>query len=116
MKDLTDFIAIGKELGFEKDKLLTFAQSEYEKYLKAIEAEKQAEEIKEEKKRQIEYELAEKAEQAKFEVGVVLVTHMCLLLSLLPLMRNLMIWTHGFHYLNGNVPYIMAKIKIERSV
>ena len=55
MKDLTDFIAVGKELGLTTDKLSTFARTEYDKYLKALEVE----DIKEKEKRQ--------NEEAKYE-------------------------------------------------
>ena len=37
MKDLTDFIAVGKEIGLEKKALLDFAQVEYQKYLDSVE-------------------------------------------------------------------------------
>ena len=55
MKDLSDFIAMGKEVGLPADKLLSFAESKYESYLKTLEIEKQ----EKEKERQ--------AEEAKFE-------------------------------------------------
>ena len=44
MKDLSDFIAMGKEVALTADKLLTFAQTEYDKYLKTLEIEKQEKE------------------------------------------------------------------------
>ena len=37
IKDITDFIAAGKDLGYEKDELRKYAESEYDKYLKRIE-------------------------------------------------------------------------------
>ena len=41
MKDLSDFIAMGKEVGLPADKLLSFAESKYESYLKTLEIERQ---------------------------------------------------------------------------
>ena len=35
MKDLTDFVALGKELGIKDDKLLPFAEAKYDAYLKS---------------------------------------------------------------------------------
>ena len=40
MKDLTDFVAIGKEFGLTDDKLFNFAKSEYDAYLKSYNEEK----------------------------------------------------------------------------
>ena len=35
MKDLTDFVALGKDLGITSDKLLPFAEAKYDAYLKS---------------------------------------------------------------------------------
>ena len=35
MKDLTDFVALGKDLGIKDDKLLPFAEAKYDAYLKS---------------------------------------------------------------------------------
>ena len=40
MKDLTDFIAMGEKVGLTTDKLLSFAESKYESYLKTLEINK----------------------------------------------------------------------------
>ena len=47
MKDLTDFVAIGKEFGLSGDKLFKYANEEYEKYIARIKREKQDEEKRE---------------------------------------------------------------------
>ena len=39
MKDLTDFVALGEKLGLKDDKLLTFAETKYDDYLKTLEKE-----------------------------------------------------------------------------
>ena len=44
MKDLSDFIAMGEKLGLTTNDLATFARTEYDKYLKTLEIEKQEKE------------------------------------------------------------------------
>ena len=39
MKDLTDFVVLGEKLGLKDDKLLTFAETKYDDYLKTLEKE-----------------------------------------------------------------------------
>ena len=56
MKDLLDFIAVGKELGHTGDKLEKYAETKYEAYLKAIEREAQVEAEKAENLAQKNYE------------------------------------------------------------
>ena len=44
IKDLTDFVAIGKDFGLSGDQLFKYANEEYEKYIARFEHEKQDEE------------------------------------------------------------------------
>ena len=63
IKDITDFIAAGKDLGYEKDELRKYAESEYDKYLKRIEKEEEREEKK--KREEEEREERKKREEEK---------------------------------------------------
>ena len=57
MKDLTDFVALGKDLGITSDKLLPFAEAKYDAYLKSYNEDKKLETERAEKE-------AERAERA----------------------------------------------------
>ena len=59
MKDLTDFVAIGKEVGFTGDELLNFAKDEFKKYEDKCEKEEERR-LKEEEKEQKRLEDEEK--------------------------------------------------------
>ena len=59
MKDLSDFVAIGKDFGYEKAELRDFAQKQYDIYLNKLETEKEdgeRERKEEELKKQNDYE------------------------------------------------------------
>ena len=64
MKDLSDFVALGEKLGIKDDKLLPFAKSEYDAYLKSLEEERKS--AFEEKK--LEAERAEKAHERELRL------------------------------------------------
>ena len=43
MKDVTDFVALGKDLGIKDDKLLPFAEAKYDAYLKSYNEDRKVE-------------------------------------------------------------------------
>ena len=131
MKDLTDFVAVGKELGLSGDKLFKFAKDEYDSYLQSLEKERAeiaAEAERAERAKAAEAERAEQRAQAAYERELRLLDRraqitdneravaeaagpggrvarsspMSLHLDFLLLTRNLMILTHGFHCSKSN--------------
>ena len=135
MKDLTDFVTLGKEFGLKDDKLLTFAESKYDSYLKSLDEERKlAERAYEEKK--LEAERAEKAHERELRLlerraqiaqdervvaktagsgGRVphLMSHHS---DLHPLMTSQMTLILGSHCLKNNVPLIMSRIETEKRI